>query len=134
MKHSTTCKFCHLPITIEVDDSYTRDPYKIIPLACCDFCSDIRVERRGLEYGIAKVANLVLVSPKASKEAETARAALIRLTQKYAQMIARWHRMNGMAWDEEGVNLIMDKPRAWPDVLQVYWNMFRDWKKQQEVS
>ncbi len=48
MKHGTHCKFCKLPIVVVVDDAYAGlgDPLHLLGLAACNFCSDIRVERR----------------------------------------------------------------------------------------
>lgn len=132
MNHATNCKFCHKPITLEVDDAYAAlgDPHKLLPMAACNFCSDIRVERRRLEASLAKVAAMIALVPRDGKEAATLRAVVERMTKNYAEMIARWHHLQGCVWDVEAVNLIMDKPHAWSQVLTTLWSLFKDWKEQ----
>lgn len=130
MNHATNCKFCKMPITVEIDDAYAElgDPYKLLPMACCNRCADLRLTRGVLE-GKIKHACLGLFQKKgmASREVVTrTREVLTKLTQGYATMIARWNHKEGMAWDEECVNMMMDKPEYWHKILAELWNLFRD--------
>lgn len=127
-----TCKFCQQPITIWIAVSYERDTEKLVPKACCNRCADLRVERRGLESKIKFICMMRVLPKRRPSEDETKKAhgLLTKLTRDYANMIARWHGADGMAWDEECVNLLLDKPEHWPQVLGTLWSLFRDWQKQ----
>lgn len=125
----TTCQFCKKPITLEIADSYDEvsDPHKLIPLACCNHCADIRVERRSLEAKIKFICKMRLLdSSRATKAYEKDRSALEKLLKQYAHLIARWHFMDGMSWDEAALDLIMDKPAHWFDILGTLWRIFKD--------
>ena len=127
-----TCKFCHKPLTIWVSVTYEKDPNKLLPMATCNRCSDLRTERRGLEAKIKYICMMRAFPKQRPSDVETqkARGLLTKLTRDYANMIARWNGADGMAWDEECVNLLIDKPVHWPEVLGVLWKMFRDWQAQ----
>lgn len=133
MKHATNCKFCKKPITIEIDDEYSKlgDPLKIIGLAACNRCADLRVEKRNLEAKIRFTCMMRAASLKKPSETQDqkARGVLESLTKKYANMIARWHHKDGMAWDEECVNLLMEKPAQWGIIIGELWKLYNDWEK-----
>ena len=137
MNHATHCKFCQKPITVTIDDAYAAlgDPYKLIPMACCDACAAIRVHRRRLEGALATVCrNIQLLGKKDEQSRANYRTILTKLTQDYARMIARWHHLDGCAWDEECVNLLMDKPHAWGQIITQLWSLFKDWEKERRVA
>jgi hypothetical protein len=128
MKHSTECKFCHRPITLEIDDTYSElgDPHGLIKIACCNQCSDAREWRRSLEFALGRqCAALSLL--KSAKEGipDKARNNLIFLTKNYARMIARWHQKEGFSWEESIVDAIIADPHHWSDVVSRMWGMFR---------
>ena len=128
MNHATTCKYCRKPITVEIDDAYADlgDPHKLIPMAACNRCADIRVERRVLEAKVKFACMMLHFGRKKFSETKVhdTRVVLERLLKQYANMIARWHFLEGMSWDDEALNLIMDKPDAWASVLKELWKMF----------
>lgn len=129
MKHATNCKFCRKPITIEIDDSYAElgDPHKLIPMAACNSCADIRVERRVLESKIKYSCMNRLSTKRPSEEyLNKFRNLMEKLMKDYASMIARFHFMSGMSWDDECLEAIMEHPENWNEVLSRLWKMFRD--------
>ena len=135
MIHGTTCRFCKRPITPEIDDNYSGlgDPYKILPMACCNFCSDIRVERRVVEEKIQRACRaLSSLSVSDTKGRDNMRALLEKLTKKYARMIARWYGNEGSLWDEGVLEVLMKQPNQWPDALGKLWSSFRHWQQQQQ--
>lgn len=126
---STNCKFCQMPISIEIDDEYdsVADPYNLIYLVACNQCSDAREKRRKLEDKIKSICITFGRLTKPTQETrDIAKLKLTKLTQDYAKMIALWHHKEGMAWDGEGVELLLDKPMHWNQVLGVYWKLYRD--------
>ena len=138
MNYSTTCKFCKLPITVEVAPDYSieHDPNKLLPLACCNLCADVRVAKRLLEAKLSKVMRtyqLLGSEPKPDRRNKT-EAALTKLTQEYARNISKWHKRQGCVWDAECVNMMLDKPERWPEILSVLWKLYRDWEKEQDAK
>lgn len=138
MNHATNCQFCKRPITLEIDDSYAElgDIHKLIPMAACNRCADLRVERRTLEAKIKHVCMMRAFSKRkpSDEENEKATKVLTKLTQDYANMVARWHERQGMAWDEECVALLLEKPQQWFDILGNLWRMYRQWEAQGEPA
>ena len=137
MRHACTCKFCQTPITVSVDDDYAKlgDPYKILKLATCNFCADIRVERRRLDERIARCCrNLSLLPEGESKARDKLKLAMEKLTKHYAELVCRWHHAQGSMWEEEILNSILDKPLEWPHIIGRLWTMFRQWRDSQQPS
>lgn len=132
MKHATNCKFCKRPITVTVDDYYAEmgDPYKLLAKASCNTCADVRQLRRVLEDRISRQATAFAAMHRPSEAAKgLARKNLTRLCEAYAKMIARWHRTEGMAFDEEVVNTMLDRPDKWAECLSGLWRMFKQWQR-----
>lgn len=129
MKHATHCQFCKMPITVEADDSYAAlgDPFKLLPLAACNQCADLRVSRRRIEAKVRFLSRVIQMAGNNATDTllKSSRETLTKLTQDYAKMIARWNKLEGMAWDEECVNQIMDHPERWGDILSQLWKTFR---------
>lgn len=126
MNHALNCKFCHRPITVQIDDSYSElgDPFKILSLACCNRCSDLRVERRRLSEKISRICRKVSIH-KSSEAQEEYREILVKLTQRYANLIAKFHDKDGMCWDDAIVESLMDNPEQWPSILSQMWKSFQ---------
>lgn len=128
MKHATHCQFCKIPITVEIDDSYAElgDPYKLIRMAACNRCADLRVTRRNLERLMGRQCSaLCLLRSSKTKEPTEIRSNLERLTQDYARMIARWNHLDGMAWEPAIVDAILEDPHHWGDIAARMWRMCR---------
>lgn len=129
MIQAARCKFCRKPLVLHVDDAYAEhgDIFKLMKLAACDHCADLRLNRRLLESRLQRICAL-LCNCRANQREEksaTVRDVLTRLTQDYAKLVAAWHNMSGMAWDEEMVNLLIEKPDKWAAIISHYWRTFR---------
>lgn len=140
MKHAITCKFCHKPITVEIDDDFAKMwpelGKKLLAAASCNRCADLRVEKRHLEAKIKRAAMILHLSSKRdrAKLVESLRETFIEYTKQYANMIARWNNRDGMVWDEEVVNQIMEHPDNFGEFLGRLWRMFQSWQKQTEAG
>lgn len=137
MMHGTTCKFCNQPITVEIDDGYAAmgDPFKLLKLAACNRCADLREEKRMLEAKFKRACSLLSAVPVGDpKRRETMRNVLEVLTKKYAEMIARWNGMDGSLWEEAILNTLMERPDRWASIIGKMWGAFREWKRQQELA
>lgn len=129
MKHPTTCKFCKKEIVLEIDDAYAElgDRHKIIPMAACNRCADLRVRKRNLENAIKDIA-MALVQLKSKASPDTlaiSRDGFTRLTKKYTSMIADWVHSTSPWWDSTIVESLMEHPDKWPDILQQCWKMYK---------
>lgn len=125
--HQTTCKFCKKPIEIWVDAIYDTigDPLKLLPLAACDRCADLRERRRKLEEMIKRTCERMTMKKgeELDKFKSAARITLTTLTKSYSRLAADWCRSNMPLWDEECVNAIMDSPKRWNMALEILWKM-----------
>lgn len=132
MNHATKCKFCGREMVVQIADDYpSADPFKLLRLAACNRCADLRVKKRVLEESLCRTCNTVQFASQSNKNAaiEKARPLLDTLTRKYASLVADWHNMSGYLWDEEFVNLLTEKPdRVWT-ILGHYWKTFRATQK-----
>ena len=139
MTRASQCKFCKAPISVQMpdDDNDLRALFErvLLPMACCNRCADLRVERRILESRLQRCCTLIrMLGPGMSKERETLRAVLTRQTKKYAELIARWHRLDGSLWEEAIVETIMEKPAEWGNILSQMWKTFHQWKRQKDAQ
>lgn len=134
MRHQTECKFCRKPIFLEIDDAYAgmRDPYKLVPMASCNRCADLRVRKRTLEERISRTCMAYFQhlhvrgekGPEQSEEAEV-KQVLVALTKKYTEWFGEFSGISGYLWDMELVNLLMDRPKDWQHVIVQYCGLFR---------
>ncbi len=135
VKFGTNCKFCKKPISVMVSKEYRElgDPYQLLDMAACNNCADVRAWRRELEDKIGRLCNKVdriwrILSEDSKAEL---RGKLIEATQSYARMISKTHFMDGMKWEEGIVDVLIAKPKEWPDVLTRMWKMFDQYVESQ---
>ena len=129
MNHATTCKFCKKPLVISVDDDYAQvgDPFKLLPLAACNRCADMRVKKTSLEEAIGKVCFQVrsLGQNITADQTAKSKATLEILTRAYSRMVANYINATYPAWDMECVNLLVDQPDHWPRIVGQLWKMYK---------
>lgn len=138
MNHATTCKFCRIPITVTINDEYAKlgDPYKLLPLASCNRCADLRQQRRSLEDRFRRASRIVSLCGSDSDQRQTMKGVLQRLCVAYADLVIRWKRVSPMDQDtikamaDDAVNGILDKPDALNVVLNTFWQLI----KQEELA
>lgn len=129
------CQFCKKPISVKVAEIYIGDPNGIYPMASCDRCADLRVERNKIERAIGLTAAIVAVDKfKGRPINPKAQETLVSLTQSYARLISKWHHLEGCVWDNECVRLILDKPHKWDKIIETLWRLFNDWQREQEAQ
>lgn len=137
MRKAVNCKFCHNPITVEIDDDYAAlgDPFKLVSFACCNRCADLREERRLVTDRIRKVAMAYAsVTKKTDATKQATRNSLLKLCQQYARLVAAFHGKEGSAFDEASVDLMLEQPHKWGEILSRYWKMYREWEAQERVK
>lgn len=128
MNQPTTCKFCKKPIILTIDDAYAElgDPSKLIPMAACNRCADLRIRRRSIEEAI-KRSVFPLLTPSKTREAneQKAREELIILTKKYTALIAEWTDAADPWWDIDIIDSIIANPAHWTSFLGQCWKMYQ---------
>jgi hypothetical protein len=138
MNHATQCQFCKRHLVLQVDPDYIGlgDYLKLIPLAACDRCADLREKRRSLEEKIRRICIRLtqLTGPPRYKAAEQSKEPLRVLTQAYSRMIADWLNASHPAWDSECVELMVDRPDQYGRILSQLWKLYQDKPKQEEVG
>lgn len=137
MTHKTQCKFCQRPLSLVIDDDYAKlgDPYHLMKLACCDWCAALRENHRRLFHHITRVCLSFACEPKPKDDyRQEVQDALTGLTKKYVKLVAEWHNVPGLAWEETLVANIMDKPKDYGMALQVVWKTARDLNRIQESN
>jgi hypothetical protein len=127
VKQAANCKFCGKPMVLTIDDDYGKlgDPFKLLKMAACNRCSDLRTKRTRLEDQIRKICLSMVASRPGQDEAARIMVGLDKLTQRYALLVADWHNMSGSAWDQTFSQMLMDRPDAFSIILSQYWKMFR---------
>lgn len=127
MNHAATCKICHKPLVIQVADDYVGDPLKILPMATCNRCYDLRERRIRLEEALFKTCYGLVANPKAKDSVRGAiHATLVELTKKYSQWFGEANNLSGHLWEEQFVDMLMAKPNETSRVLSEYRRVFSE--------
>lgn len=129
MRYATNCKFCKKPITLEVDDDYHKmgDPHNLIPGAACNSCADVRELRRRLTDKINSMSAFFQRLYRSMNETDklAARERLEKILKKYANVIARLHGKDGMAWDDAFVEEFLKHPELCNEIVSRMWKVYR---------
>jgi hypothetical protein len=135
MKHATTCKFCRKPLVLEIDDAYLElgDPLKIIPLAACDPCADVRNKISSIEMNIGKLCIALCRNPS-DDQIGRARKGLDTLCNQYAMAIAEVNHAEQYLADPEFAKWLAEKPGQWTQILSKYRQLCRTEFGKKELS
>jgi|SRR5208282_1927040 len=128
MKHRTTCKFCKKAVLLAIDPSYDAlaDPQKLIPLAACNRCADLREEKRRLTERIARICGEVQSKPKDETFRGKSLLTLSTLVPKYCSMVARWTGVK-FQHDESIAEAMAHNPKEVYDILSRLWPEKREY-------
>lgn len=135
-----TCKFCHTPLRLKLHEEYSvSDPLKIIQMAACNRCADLRDRRRVLHLRFASVcsgiSNLVDRSTSTMTDAQRkevqeamtkAHDNIEHLVKLYLRLIGDWYNRDDLVFEEIMVPPFMQAPhdlskhiaRLWRSVPQ----------------
>lgn len=121
------CKFCKRPLELKVDDDYaaTGDPFKLVRLASCNRCADLRTRQRRIEKSIETLSGSLLCHPS-NEERVTTREGLCRTTKSLLKIACEWYHAEGVAWEEAIVDQIMTHPEKLSVVTARIWQMARN--------
>ncbi len=116
------CKFCGRLIDVKIDESYAtdEDPYKLLPLAACNRCADLHVDRRKLLERIGKTVRMIQ-NDKAGASREQCRNHLVVLTKRYVRLVADWTAHPELIWSDFIVDAIMQQPDDCSEILNRVW-------------
>lgn len=126
--YPTTCKFCGCGLVLKIDDSYDEigDPFKLLKLAACNNCADVRVWRRKVEARIDFTVSFVkkAKADKDSLKLDALKRKLDDLCREYLRMVAQWMGQSEVGWDPQISESIIDNPELWNKVLAQCWKLF----------
>lgn len=130
MKHPTNCKICHKPMLVEADEDYIAmgDPAKLLPLATCNRCYDLRDRRIRAESSIERQCYaLAIVKRPVSDMVAKFTVSLTAATQAYVRWFCDFHNLTPWqnCWSEDFVRMLIERPRNWHQILQNYRKQFR---------
>jgi hypothetical protein len=127
--HVGRCKICKCELRLQIADGYDaeHDPSKLIRMATCDRCFDLRARQIRLEDAIKVVChNLVHVAMSGDGKFR-AKELLLKLTQRFSQwcadMLNRQHAANSVSLAEK----ILTHPPGW-------WRCLRDFENEANES
>lgn len=117
---SSKCKFCQCNVSLDIDDTYVNsgDPYKIMRLAACDRCADLRERRRGLHQAFVQACSSVM----AGADATGAKPVFERLTKAYLKLICDWTHQS-IAWEEDMTGPFIYAPKHLSAHLKRLWGL-----------
>jgi hypothetical protein len=110
MRQQMKCKFCGVMRTVEVDDSYVGDVFKLSQLFSCDRCGDYRISRQYVSDKIKKVCMRLLAGQVAKDDLPKTREILMTLVQRYMRLMADYRDAQMPDWD----NVLLDDMMAHP--------------------
>lgn len=120
----TRCKFCGCDLRLKVHESYdVSDPKRLIPLAACNPCADLRERRRNLHLRFSSVCSGIITLHESSHRSMTekekkdleqlmdeARKSIESLVKAYLRLIGDWYHRNDMVFEDAMVDLFMQAP------------------------
>lgn len=132
MTHGLNCKFCQKPISVEVDDDYAAlgDPYKILHLACCNFCGEVREERRKIYDKLKRALTWLEVAGDSKTVRDNSAELLTILTKRLMRLIGKWYAVPDLIWEEAIVDQIMAGPKKAHVVLASMWRMGKEHQRE----
>lgn len=121
----TTCKFCRVPLRLGIDDDYAaqNDCFKLIPLAACDRCADLRERRRVLHERFVSICSTLIGVRPDSEMVQSVRASLEVATKKYLRLVSDWTGAQDLAWEETMVDPFLAAPKYCGKHLSLFWKM-----------
>lgn len=137
----TKCRVCAKQLVISVADCYNdiSDPNKLLPMAACNRCFDLRERRNRTTNLIEKFCKqlFLLVPQKGDKVAQARdkiREGLLKVTMEYAKVHAEYHNAKSALWNEDFTDLFMARPENWVAVMSEYRKQARQHFSQQKFE
>lgn len=121
------CKFCGRILTLWVAEDYNElgDPMKLMKLAACNRCADIKTAQRKLEAAISKECGLLLNRPD-EKTRTKIKTSLCLLTRSYLEVISDWLNRQTAQWEEAIVDDMMARPNSVGLAVKTMWAMAKE--------
>lgn len=128
MKQSTHCRFCHIPMSVDIDENYDRtgDPLQIMKLATCNRCADLRTRFNGIRNAIKNLCMVLVQTNKLSEEdQEKTTRAMTVLFERYAKLIADWNKVPIPTIDPTVIKTLIANPGRFEIFLRNIWDQYR---------
>lgn len=131
------CKFCGKAISVEIDDGYSKlgDPFKLMRMASCNPCADMRTKKRDLEFQITALCRHLIFCQGKNRDNEVnhKRDLMFRLTKDYATVVAQWEKAKTVVWDAEFPEQLLNNPENIRTIVGKYWETVRHLNRQPDL-
>lgn len=136
------CKFCGRELQLEIADTYAAvySERKLVTLAACNQCADLRVARRHLEESLERLKIFILrrciaqaeaglftqkklVHDFSNEELKEIRLNLRKVMTEYLAFIGMWKQEKAQPFSESIVDALLDRPGHWDRTIRRLWNM-----------
>ncbi len=125
-------------MTVEIDDTYDTigDPLKLLPMATCNRCYDLRDRANKLHREFAAVCAKIEAYSGAIADRARAEfyATMESLTKAYADWIADFYARREIVWDPAFPQLLCEQPAKWIQILRNFRESYRKQFGQKEFS
>ena len=137
MTVETTCKFCGVPLSLQIDDDFAQldgplvklvskfiptEVAALVKLATCDRCATLRERRRRIDEAIRKVClNLAGFRMTADLKAKVS-PHLQGLLVSYLHLVSNWTGQD-VAWDDAFLESVLHCPDKYATVLGSMWKL-----------
>lgn len=103
------CKFCGRELTLQIDTEYHKvgDRYRLIELAACNHCADLRVRRRNLGTEAGHLARLLDAAGADKERRDALTGRLESLSKRWLRLACDWFRAE-LSWEPEMVGGVRD--------------------------
>ena len=126
-QHLTKCKACKRELVVSSDDECPVEwVAKILPMACCNRCYDLKTEKDKAVSIIAGACVTLFQASKKSDELMTrTRDTLTIGTKLYSRFLAQLYNSKVQVWDVEFVNILIEQPGRWQKIVSDYRREFK---------
>ena len=92
MKHEAKCKICGKVLVLTIADDYPtgRDPLRLVPMATCNPCFDLRERRVKIETQIKKFCHILELLAEKDQITETEGKAIRTATEAVVMLAAKY--------------------------------------------
>lgn len=126
MKIDHICKFCAVPVSLEIDDAalefFTLEYWK--SLAACNRCADFKSRKRTLvdkllEKSVVIQRHKLKQSPLSNEDYGRVHQSIESATKKFSELICKFYRKRHV-WHQDFVQQILDMPEKTMTILNLF--------------
>jgi hypothetical protein len=120
------CKFCGKDLTLHIAEDYDEvgDSLKIMKLAACNRCADLKTRIRRLEGDLSKECGMLLTKPHFTIK-DRIKSRLAALSRAYLNTISNWLNREPAQWEETILEDMLENPNKLDLTVKAMWTLAR---------